>query len=133
MHFVETHIGCGVVFANNILCELYGICIEDAVRGTRYEVRGNDEMIDLPRTSNLAPLTSNSITVVPNPTTGELRVSSVEVFDVYGRKTISDIRHPISEIGKSEIVINISYLTSGIYFVKVFTETGIVVKKVLKL
>jgi len=75
------------------------------------------------------------VKVYPNPTTGELRVtsieyqvSSIEVFDVYGRKTISDIRYP-----KSDIVINISYLQTGIYFVKIITEKGIVTKKIVKL
>ena len=31
-NYVETHTGCGVVFANNILCGLYGICKEEAER-----------------------------------------------------------------------------------------------------
>ena len=86
------------------------------------------------------------ITIDPNPTTGELHVTSdvlhvtnAEVFDVYGRKLMSDIRYSMSdirystsEIGKSEIAINIAHLQAGIYFVKIRTEAGEVVKKVVK-
>jgi len=83
-----------------------------------------------------------NIKIYPNPTTGELRVtnsdirlsdirlSDIEIFDIYGRKQKAESR--ISEIGQSEIVINISDLASGVYFVKIFTESGEVIKKVFK-
>ena len=91
----------------------------------------------------------NNVKIAPNPTTGELRITSdalhitnVEVFDIYGRKTISDIRLSDirystsevgkSEIGKSEIEINISHLSSGIYFIRVQTENGTIMRKVVK-
>ena len=71
--------------------------------------------------------------VYPNPTTGELQVTSyelqvasVEVFDIYGRK--QKIEYQISDIGQSDIQINISHLLSGIYFLKVGNETVRVVK-----
>ncbi|MCL2436394.1 MAG: T9SS type A sorting domain-containing protein, partial [Lentimicrobiaceae bacterium] len=76
-----------------------------------------------------------NITIYPNPTTGELEIrnyeseiKSIEVFDVYGRKVSSHHLIPSS----SNHLINISHLTSGIYFVKVTTEQGEVVKKVIK-
>ena len=75
------------------------------------------------------------IMVVPNPTTGELRVTSyelqvtdVEVYDIYGRKLLSH-----TSLLSPETVINISHLQNGIYFIKVITESGEVVKKVVKL
>jgi len=73
--------------------------------------------------------------VYPNPTTGELRitsieeqVSSVEVFDVYGRKLLSHHLIPSS----SNHLINISHLNPGIYLVKITTDTGEVIKNVVK-
>jgi len=78
--------------------------------------------------------------IYPNPTTGELRIDNrelrienVEMFDVYGRKLISDIRYPISEIGQSEIIINISNLQMGIYFLRISTEKGTTTKKIIKI
>ena len=100
-----------------------------------------------------------SLRVFPNPTTGvlniiqetinneQLTINNVEIFDIYGRKAISDMRlsdmrYPTSEIGKSEIgqseigtseiKINIAHLPAGLYFVKISTETGEVVKKIIK-
>jgi len=77
----------------------------------------------------------------PNPTTGELRIDAsagsasngqltidnVEVFDIYGKCHLSLVtRH------ESHITLNIFHLSSGLYFVKISTEAGIVVKKVVK-
>jgi len=89
--------------------------------------------------------------VWPNPTTGELRievadqarndVQNVEIFDVYGRKVgekfpsviPNAVRNPEQYGPKADgVVINISHLHPGIYFVKVVTEAGEVVKKVVK-
>ncbi|MCL1850949.1 MAG: S8 family serine peptidase [Bacteroidetes bacterium] len=77
------------------------------------------------------------ITVYPNPTTGELRIlanneqlimNNVEVFDVYGRKLLSN--HLIST--SSNHLINISHLPTGLYFVKIETVDGITINKVVK-
>jgi len=79
--------------------------------------------------------------VYPNPTNGELQVTSyelqvnneklimnyIEVFDVYGRKQKS--RRAEKQKGEGEVVLDISHLPAGIYFVKV----GNGVKKVVKL
>jgi len=84
----------------------------------------------------------DNIKIYPNPTTGELtielrqaqlpngelRMNSVEVFDIYGRKLSS--HHLI--ISSSNHLINISHLQAGLYFVKVITEQGEIVMKVIK-
>ena len=88
----------------------------------------------LPSSFGLGNLQKEIISIFPNPTTGELRIEngelrirSVEVFDVYGRKLQSKIVNL-----KSEIVLDISHLNSGIYFVKISTEQGEIVKKIIK-
>jgi len=80
-------------------------------------------------------LEKSDIRIYPNPTTGELtitnyelRITGVEVFDVYGRKLSS--HHLITS--SPHHLINISHLQSGIYFIKITTETGIITKKVIK-
>ena len=77
-----------------------------------------------------------SISVSPNPTTGELQitsyelqVTSIEIFDVFGRKQKAEGRKQKAE---SVIVLNISHLQSGLYFMKIETENGTVVKKIVK-
>jgi hypothetical protein len=150
VNYVETRSGRGKVFANNILCELYGICIENyELRITNYEMEGEqDEILRFAQndgeSENSYALTAlrsyglQDITLIPNPTTGELRItnyelrngvlSAVEVYDIYGRKLQSN--HFITS--SSHHLINISHLPSGIYFVKIKTEAGEVVKKVIK-
>jgi len=76
------------------------------------------------------------IVLYPNPTTGELHVTfpsfggagvvchsslvtNIEIFDVYGRNILHSI--------------DVSGLHAGIYFVKITTEKGIVMKKIIKL
>jgi len=76
-----------------------------------------------------------ALVVYPNPTTDVLRITSdksqvtgIEISDVFGRKL------PLSPMSfKSlETLINISHLTTGVYFLKINTEAGQVIKKVLK-
>jgi len=80
-------------------------------------------------------LRATSLQVYPNPTTGKLSIVSdqfsverIEIFDVYGRK------HEGTNARKHEreLLIDISHLSAGVYFVKIFTEAGEVVRKVVK-
>jgi hypothetical protein len=137
--FVESNTGRGKVFANNILCVLYGICIEEEfydeiIRGLDDEMmKESDDEINPHQSVTSACLKTalQNITLVPNPTTGELRITNyeleitdIEIFDVYGRKLKAENRR--------QNVFDISHLQSGIYFVRITTETGAVVKKVVK-
>jgi hypothetical protein len=91
--------------------------------------------------------------VYPNPTTGELRmengewkIMNVEVFDIYGRKieiprfarNDAGDKFPSNELEGWQpqadgVVLNISHLATGIYFLKMETENGTIVKKILKI
>ena len=80
----------------------------------------------------------SGIEIYPNPTSGEviiesgkLKIKSMEIFDVYGRNIgINTLVRP--ENSRSENVINISHLSAGVYFVKLYTELGEVMKKIVK-
>ena len=76
------------------------------------------------------------ITLYPNPATGELRVTSyglqvtgIEILDVTGKNQKAEGRKQKAE---SEMVIDISHLQAGSYFVKLITEKGIFVEKIIK-
>ena len=91
---------------------------------------------------------NGKLKIYPNPTSGELRIEiagqarndvqgqarndnelkieNVEVFDVYGRKILN---FPFSTFNS----IDVSGLQAGIYFVRIATERGVVVRKVVKL
>jgi hypothetical protein len=52
----------------------------------------------------------------------------VKVFDVYGRNVLTSFVSLMSP----ETTISIAHLPAGIYFVKIVTEQGEVVKRVVK-
>jgi hypothetical protein len=77
-----------------------------------------------------------SIQVYPNPTTGELsvpsdelQVTSVEVYDMYGRKLFTN---HYSLFTPDKVVFNISHLPADVYFVKIRTEAGTITRKIIK-
>jgi hypothetical protein len=78
---------------------------------------------------------NGQLTIYPNPTMGQLtiengewRVKNIEVFDINGRKL-----YPHSTFNSQlSTQIDVSHLSAGIYFVKISTENGDVVKKVVK-
>jgi hypothetical protein len=83
--------------------------------------------------NNIEELTMNNeqLTIYPNPTTGEFKIQNskfkiqgVEVFDVMSRRQKAESR--------KQDAVDISGLHSGIYFVKITTEKGVVMRKVVK-
>ena len=76
----------------------------------------------------------SNLLVYPNPTTGELKIENgelkienVDIFDIYGRNLTSHTSYLLPHTS-----FDISHLPAGVYFVKIFTEAGVVVKKVVK-
>jgi len=77
---------------------------------------------------------NSNISIYPNPTTGELRITNyelrmgdVEIFDVLGRKQKAEGRKQ-----NDEILIDVPHFSPGIYFVKITTEEGIFIEKIIK-
>jgi hypothetical protein len=77
------------------------------------------------------------VQVYPNPTTGQLTINNeqltiigIEVFDVYGRK--HEWANGRRDEGAKGVVMDISGLAAGVYFVKIRTEVGETIKKVIK-
>ena len=58
----------------------------------------------------------------------ELQVEKIEIFDVYGRIALEQ---NIETFGQKEV--GISDLNSGVYFIRIITEKGTTIKKIVKL
>ena len=77
---------------------------------------------------------STVFNIYPNPVNDklyietEVEVVKVVVYDVYGR--IQNLRN--SEIQNLSISVDVTSLNSGVYFVKVVTDNGEVVKRIVK-
>ena len=71
--------------------------------------------------------------VYPNPVKDRLYIEtstliqSIEVYDVYGRLQVTK-----TPSHQSDLSVDVSDLNSGIYFVKVKTEEGNIVKRIIK-
>jgi hypothetical protein len=91
--------------------------------------KGEDEGIDI--------IELESLFIYPNPTNGELTIQvdkwttgqlgEVQIFDVLGRRQKAEGRRQ-----GSEIVFNISNLPAGVYLVRIQTQVGTVMQKVVK-
>ncbi|MDR0206764.1 MAG: leucine-rich repeat protein [Bacteroidales bacterium] len=75
-----------------------------------------------------------NLKIYPNPTSGqlkieceEMRIEKVEIFDVFGKKVLSK-----KSVMTPETMFNISHLPAGVYFLRISTEAGEVVRKVVK-
>ena len=75
---------------------------------------------------------TSSISVYPNPVSDklyietEVEIEEVSIFDIYGR------RQELSAVSCQPSAIDVSNLNSGVYFVKVVTNEGEVVKRFIK-
>ena len=79
----------------------------------------------------ISELTS-SLNIYPNPTNDRLyietetEIEEIVVYDIYGR------RQQLSAISGQPSVIDVADLKSGIYFIKINTEKGNIVKRIIK-
>ena len=77
--------------------------------------------------------TNNNVNVYPNPVNDilyiatETEVEEVVVYDIYGRRQVSE-----APSHQGNLAIDVANLKSGIYFVKVRTEEGDIVKRIIK-
>ena len=92
----------------------------------------------------------NDVRIYPNPTDGVLYVETdnypflqnVEIFDVFGRTVVAvgtnlrvrpENQNPESQLGvASSLRLDISHLPTGIYFIRIQTENGTILRKVVK-
>jgi len=85
------------------------------------------------------------VTIYPNPATKELyvqsskfKVQSIEIFDIFGRKLYEHNNSYGLTVLRSYglttdgVVINVSHLSAGVYFVRLVDERGISVQKFVK-
>jgi len=74
----------------------------------------------------------NSVSIYPNPTSGILNVTSisdatVQMFDVTGKEILLEASVNASKTQQ----INVSNLANGVYFVKIFNNDFVTMKKIV--
>ena len=99
-----------------------------------WQLSANGTQLVLTAKVGIEELETTNLRVYPNPTTGvlkitnyELGIKNVEVFDIYGRTQNAE-----SRMGDEEIVLNISHLATGVYFLRIETENKMITQKIIK-
>ena len=78
-------------------------------------------------------LATDNIKVYPNPVSDRLYIETetqaltIEIYDVYGRRQVTK-----TPSHQGNVVIDVENLKSGMYFVKINTEKGNIVKRIIK-
>lgn len=100
-----------------------------------YELCNNDQLCDVAwvfLTSAYVAIEENSLvelSVYPNPTKdiitvkAEAKIESIECYDIQGQKI---------KVDKSDSTVNLSLLSDGVYFLKVYFENGASFVRVVK-
>ena len=79
-------------------------------------------------------ITSTTLNIYPNPVEDklflatEIHIEEIAIYDIYGRHTISQQANET----RSQQVIDVDDLNSGVYFVKIKTDDGNIVKRFIK-
>ena len=131
---------------NNATANTNSYTISGLTQNTEYEIQvqancGDNNLSEWSSTLTVTTLNDgivnyleSSVTLFPNPAKeyvdirvdGELNVTNMEVFDVYGKllNTVNVIDNPTR--------INVNNLANGMYFVRVTTDKGTVTKTFVK-
>ena len=105
-----------------------------SIRDNGDESRMSEEVCATTLGESINELLSSSINIYPNPVENELflatevRVEEIAIYDVYGRQTMS---LQVNET-TSQQVVEVADLEAGVYFVKVVTNAGEIVKRFVK-
>ena len=106
------------------------VTAEDGVTTETYSVKVTRSSVGIEEIE-----AANSIAIYPNPSNGQLTIDNgqwiiedIGIYDISGRTV--ETWHTASL--QQQTVLDISHLSSGIYFIKVKTEEGKVVKKIIK-
>lgn len=89
--------------------------------------------VDFNETTGVKSIGESNVTIFPNPATGSFNIKTsdndvevkLSIFDVNGNQLLQKV------ISSAEKNMNISELNHGVYFVKVITQNGTIVKKLV--
>ena len=112
-------------FKNNVYVEVVAVYEDDKTSiGTVKEITAEE---------NISDIITDNISIYPNPVQdrlyieAETEVEEVVVYDIYGRHQVAK-----TPSHQGNLVVDLSNLKAGIYFVKINTEKGNIVKRIIK-
>ena len=94
----------------------------------RYEINCNNE-----NTENISDVEHTSLKIYPTPANErlyietEFKIEEISILDVYGRHQVAKV---LSR--QNNTSVDLSELKSGVYFVKIYTDKGNFIKRIIK-
>ena len=80
---------------------------------------------------NVSDIFTDNISVYPNPVQDRLYIEAetqnIEIYDIFGRRQVTE-----TPSHQGNVAIDVENLKAGIYFVKINTEKGNIVKRIIK-
>ena len=119
--------------------ELSFMCVDEGEDYLLLEYFGNENIVpplmssDCDLVADISEFViNNSVKIYPNPSNGivkidaETEIKSIYLYDIHGRQL------QVSNSNQTDVLLDVSGRASGIYFMKVVTEKGIKVEKLIR-
>ena len=82
---------------------------------------------------------ANSVSIYPNPTNGqlqitnyELRIENIEIFDMMGKCVATVETGRATSLQQTTTTLDLSSLPTGVYFIRIQTENGVITQRIIK-
>ena len=120
-------------FKRNDSIQYQVVINKDSLPAYNYYFIDDVSLIDLDEPNGIAhsPLEKVGMRLFPNPATNELHISidntqliKIEVFDIVGSLKLNPAAIPPFQGGKGDVVLDVSNLPNGIYFLKTTDTKG---------
>jgi Secretion system C-terminal sorting domain len=100
---------------------------------TKYDIKCTTHYDSVATPELVHNVLADDISITPNPNNGKFSISlpetysntSIEIYDFAGRKCLAQ------NIYKGNNTIDLNHVSSGVYFIKIYTSTDIAYKKVV--
>lgn len=127
---------CGKHFLRYRGGSLYGQITDSVAQQSLEAFKLNlDSCIALPVNNQELNIENQALSIYPNPTQDELTVQSpgeairsVGIYNTEGRELL----HRDAPARKEDMYIDVSHLSKGVYFMKVETDSGVRMQKIVK-
>jgi len=139
IHYIDNNLANWLPYSNNLpnvrISELEINSTTSKIYASSY---GRGLWVSQIQDSNLgveSALASNNVQIYPNPTNSEINISmatsaevDIRIFDLSGKLLVYEADRMIENAHS----VDVSALTSGIYFIRINSESGEVTKKIIK-
>ena len=114
---------------HNLSEGVYTFTTENGVQNNRFVLQFEDRSV-----LNTDEINGLSVSLTPNPTQGIVNIISTEIIE--GNITVVDINNRVvltqNDVAGSSLQLDLTSISSGVYFVQLATNKGTLIKRIIK-